>query len=72
VVLPEGEEATVGDSVYERSFTPGQSTYAWETKDSGMAMVGDLPPDLYEAVLSELPEPATPNLLRRLWRRLFG
>jgi hypothetical protein len=37
-----------------------------------MALVGDLPPDLHEAVLEELPRPETPGLFRRLWRSLFG
>lgn len=72
VVLPGGVEATLGDAVYARSFAPGQATYAWETREGGMAMVGDLPPDLHQSVLSELPEPSTPNLFRRWWRRLFG
>ena len=38
----------------------------------GMALVGDLPPDLHEAVLSEMPHPEDPGFFRRWWRSLFG
>jgi hypothetical protein len=37
-----------------------------------MALVGDLPPDMHQTVLSGLPAPADPGLFRRLWRNLFG
>jgi hypothetical protein len=57
---------------YRRAFSPGQATYAWEARSGGMALVGDLPPDLHDDVLSALPAPDTPNIFRRLWRRLFG
>jgi hypothetical protein len=57
---------------YARTFSPGQVTYVWETRTGGMALVGDLPPDMHEAVLSELPAPTNPGLFKRLWRSLFG
>lgn len=57
---------------YLRSFGAGQVTYAWETQDGGMALVGDLPPDMHHEVLTTLPPPQDPGLLRRLWRSLFG
>ena len=72
VSLPDGVSAEVGGGTYERSFTAGQATYVWETPTGGMALVGDLPPDLHEEVLAALPSPEPPGLLRRLWRRLFG
>lgn len=72
VTLPGGVEARVGDAVYHRASTPGQVTYVWETGSGVMAMVGDMPYDLQEAVLSELPAPADPGLFRRMWRTLFG
>ena len=53
-------------------FTAGQVTYAWETREAGMALVGDLPPDLHEAVLAAMPHPEDPGLFRRWWRALFG
>jgi len=37
-----------------------------------MALVGDLPPDLHETVLSDMPHPQDPGLFRRFWRALFG
>ena len=72
VTLPDGVRVEVGTSVYERSFTAGQATYVWETRAGGMALVGDLPTDLHESVLSALPESEAPGLFRRLWRSLFG
>lgn len=72
VFLPEAVRLHLGKALYERLFTAGQVTYAWETLDGGMALVGDLPPDLHETVLTELPQPHDPGLFRRLWRHLFG
>lgn len=72
VALPDGVAVDVDGSVYKRSFTAGQATYVWETSVGGMALVGDLPPDLHESVLEALPESETPSIFRRLWRSLFG
>lgn len=57
---------------YQRVFTAGQVTYVWETRDGAAALVGDLPPDLHEAVLAAMPHPHDPGFLRRVWRSLFG
>lgn len=57
---------------YLRTFGPGQVTFAWETLTGGMALVGDLPPDMHPDVLAGLPHPQDPGFLRRLWRSLFG
>jgi hypothetical protein len=72
VALPGGVIATVGDAAYLRASGPGQVTYVWETGSGVMAIVGDMPPDLQVAVLSELPPPSDPGLFRRVWRTLFG
>jgi hypothetical protein len=72
VIIDTGSPVTLADRIYTRSFSPGQVTYAWETRRGGMAMVGDLPPDMHEAVLAGLPAPEHPGLFRRLWRSLFG
>jgi hypothetical protein len=72
VALEDGSSVTLVDQAYRRSFTPGQVTYSWETSQGGMALVGDLPPDMHDAVVAGLPAPADPGLLRRLWRSLFG
>jgi hypothetical protein len=63
---------TIAERMYTRSFGAGHVTYAWETRSGGMALVGDLPPDMHEEVLSGLPAPEDPGLFRRLWRNLFG
>lgn len=57
---------------YQRVFTAGQVTYVWETRDGAAALVGDLPPDLHEAVLAAMPHPHDPGFFRRVWRSLFG
>jgi len=72
VALPEATMVEMGSGVYRRAFTAGQVTYIWETRDGGMALVGDLPPDLHEAVLAEMPHPQDPGFFRRWWRNLFG
>lgn len=72
VELPESSLVEFEPGEYQRVFTAGQVTYVWETIDTGMALVGDLPPDMHEAVLAEMPHPEDPGLLRRWWRALFG
>lgn len=72
VRLPDAVAVEIGESVYHRSFTAGQATYVWETLSGGMALVGDLPPDLNDSVLAALPPSEEPGLFRRLWRSLFG
>ncbi|HEX6302420.1 MAG TPA: hypothetical protein VF148_18370 [Acidimicrobiia bacterium] len=72
VAVPEATPVELGSGDYLRVFTAGQVTYVWETRDSGMVLVGDLPPDLHEAVLAEMPRPEDPGLFRRWWRALFG
>lgn len=73
--LPELEESppvVINEWEYQRRFYPGQVLIGWETSDGGILLVGDLPLDLQEAVLEELPEPGRPNFFIRFWRGLFG
>ena len=72
VQLPESTTVVFETGEYRRVFTAGQVTYVWETLDAGMALVGDLPPDLHDAVLTDMPHPQDPGLFRRWWRALFG
>jgi len=72
VALESGSAAVFAEKAYARSFSPGQVAFSWETRSGGMALVGDLPPDMHQAVLDGLPDPQDPGLFRRLWRNLFG
>lgn len=72
VNLPESTPVEFEQGEYRRVFTAGQVTYVWETQQNGMALVGDLPPDLHQPVLEEMPHPEDPGLFRRWWRALFG
>jgi hypothetical protein len=72
VALPEAKSVSFESGTYQRVFTAGQVTYVWETRDGAAALVGDLPPDLHEAVLAEMPHPHDPGFFRRVWRSLFG
>lgn len=72
VTLRDAASVEIDDSSYRRSFTAGQATYVWEARKGGMALVGDLPPDLHEEVLRALPESEDPGFFRRIWRSLFG
>jgi hypothetical protein len=72
VELPEGVGVLFDGFKYSRIFGAGQVTYVWEVKGRGMALVGDLPPDLHQEVLGALPRPVDLGFLQRVWRNLFG
>jgi hypothetical protein len=75
VKIPELEDAPIVEIAgkkYQRHFDPGQVVIAWESKVGGYALIGDLPLDLQEDVLSELPRPGRPGFFIRLWRSWFG
>ncbi len=72
VELPGANEVEFESGVYRRAFDAGQASYVWPTDDGGMALIGDLPPDLHESVLAAMPEPQGDGFLRRWWRALFG
>lgn len=72
VTLVDAEQVVFGEASYLRSFAPGQATYVWEVPGGGMALVGDLPPDLHEEVLESLPIPENRGIFQRVWRTLFG
>ncbi len=72
VDLQDSTPVELDSGAYLRVFTAGQVIYVWETLESGMAFVGDLPPDLHEAVLAEMPHPEDPGFFRRWWRAWFG
>ncbi|MCI0424656.1 MAG: hypothetical protein L0Z47_02260 [Actinobacteria bacterium] len=72
IELDDAVRVEFDDHSYRRVFTAGQVIYVWESDGRGMALVGDLPPDLHESVLASLPEPTDPGLFRRIWRTLFG
>ncbi|MDH3260056.1 MAG: hypothetical protein OEM84_03695 [Acidimicrobiia bacterium] len=75
VTIPELEDAPVAEVAgekYRRLFQPGQVVFAWESRVGGYALIGDLPLDLQEAVLRDLPIPGRPGFFTRLWRSWFG
>jgi negative regulator of sigma E activity len=72
VRLNESSEVTFDESTYGRAFTPGQVTYSWETPNGGLALIGDLPPDMHPEILAGLPDPHAAGIFRRIWRSLFG
>lgn len=72
VVLDDGNRVNIDRTPYDRQYNPGQVTYAWPTLTGWMALIGDLPPDMHQGVLSELERPYDPGLLRRFWRSIFG
>ena len=78
----EGEGAT-GPFVDADTMTVPSGTYRWiltaselwvQWSGGGMTyvLVGDLPPDHLESVLSGLPAPSRGNIFNRLWNGLFG
>ena len=72
VPLPDAVKIERGSGDYHRTFSAGQVFYTWQVDRGGMALVGDLPPDMHDAVLDDLPEPRQPGFFRRIWRSIFG
>jgi hypothetical protein len=66
------DAVTIDGGDYVRWFGAGQSIYVWDSEGGGLAMYGDLPLDMQEAVLAELPDPTRIGVLARWWRNLFG
>lgn len=62
----------VGGSSYLRVIGPSSVWVLWNSADTTLALVGDLPPDHIEQVLAELPRPANRAWFRRAWALLFG
>lgn len=65
-------EGAVGDPVGRTEVAPGRGLVSWPSADGTLVLIGDLPDDVLERVVSALPEPDSPGFLGRLWRRLFG
>jgi hypothetical protein len=57
---------------YRLIVNPQDVMVAWDAADATYLLIGDLPPDHLQRVLDELPDPQSDNLLKRLWRGLFG
>ena len=75
VGFEDDDEVTVvqsGTGEYRRSYVAGQVTVAWTGSSGNMALIGDLPPDLVEDVLSGMPRPVGTGFFERIWSRLFG
>jgi hypothetical protein len=72
VELSDAARIIIDDDEYRRAFDPGQVTFVWETESGGMALIGDLPPDMHQEVLAGLPPPGRASWWGRIWRGLFG
>jgi hypothetical protein len=72
IVLDGGADHVLEGYHYLRQYSPGQVTYTWPVHGGGMALIGDLPPDMHDQVLGELPSPYDAGFFRKLWRNLFG
>jgi hypothetical protein len=68
----EASDFVVGGHSYRRIVTASHVWLGWSDADRTYILVGDLPPDHLEAALADMPEPGEPNVLVKMWRRLFG
>lgn len=68
----EASDYVVYGERYRRIVTASHVWLGWSDADRTYILVGDLPPDHLEAVLADMPEPKKPNVLVKMWRRLFG
>lgn len=74
IAVPELTDAPVvelNERRYRRIFDVGTAVYSWESGVGGYVLAGDLPIDIQESVLEELPAPESVNLFQRIWRNLF-
>lgn len=65
-------ELEAEEGKYQRSYQAGSVTVTWEADAENMVLIGDLPPDLLQSFLDELPPPAQNNFFDRIWSHLFG
>lgn len=68
----EASDVVVHGDRYRRIVNASHVWLGWSDADRTYILVGDLPPDHLEAVLADMPEPKEPNVLVKMWRRLFG
>ena len=75
ISFPEGVDVSQVEGErgrYRRSYQPGSVTLSWQSAGENVAVIGDLPPDLLDAFVAELPAPSTDGFFGRIWQRLFG
>ena len=63
---------SIGGRDYQRVFELGRAVYAWHSEMGGYVLVGEIPLDIQERVLEQLPDPQSRGFFRRLWAGLFG
>ncbi len=68
----EAEELVVDDESYALIVDPAEIWVRWQNAGTSYVLVGNLPPDHLEDVLTGLPEPRNRGLLSRLWSDIFG
>ncbi len=65
-------KVTINGHNYQRVFELGRAVYAWNSDRGGYVLVGEIPLDIQERVLAELPDPQSRGFFQRLWAGLFG
>lgn len=68
----EGQPLQIGEATYVVTVNATDLWVQWESERVDYLLVGDLPPDHLQGVLATLPGPASPGLVSRVWRSLFG
>jgi hypothetical protein len=71
-IATDGNAWTLDGFDYVRMVTPAEVWVLWNASGSTYALVGDLPPDHLEEVLTDLPRPGRRNWFGRMWDKLFG
>jgi hypothetical protein len=73
LVLTAPDTVTIesGNGTVTRWHGPGSVALSWESSEGGIAVFGDVPMDVQDRILSDLPAAHSPNVLSRLWRNLF-
>jgi hypothetical protein len=68
----DGDVMTVDGADYRWILTPSDLWVQWVADETTYVLVGDLPPDHLEQILTEMPQPSHGNFISRLWQGIFG
>jgi hypothetical protein len=68
----ESKALITDDGLYEMIPTAQDVRIRWSNRDRNFVLVGDIPPDHLDEVLSALPAPETESMIRIWWHKIFG
>ena len=71
LTAPDAVTVEVDGGRLTRWYGPGSVALSWESEEGGIAVFGDVPLDIQDRIVEDLPDPHDPGVFGRLWRNLF-